>query len=365
MRNAAANMLLVLAGLILGVLIAELGVAIFLPQKRVIASAPNIFFIRHNQISGWVNVPGAQGKFVPSTEVPTTQVSINDLGYRGKAIAAAKKPGTRRLLFLGDSNTFGYGVEETERFSDLLAVGLPSTFEVINLGVFGYGTDQEAIQLERDGVGFQPDLVVLCFSAGDLSDNMSSINAGFNKPFFRLANGRPVILNTPVPKSSPLLRSHSLRSRTKRFLYEHSHLYRLLVSRIVALNRFMFDTVAEMSPEEGMQVTVTLIQEMGELCREKRARLVVLLIPHGQWLEGMKQSPSMEIGYYPPLKGMLNGMGIPVIDATPELLKAHQEGTPVFFEKDPVHLNREGNLVVAEVLRRGLSEMGMITVKGK
>ena len=62
---------------------------------------------------------------------------------------------------LGDSITFGTGVGDDETFSHLLDA-LPD-LEVLNLGVDGYGTDQELIRLEREGLAFGPQVVILNF----------------------------------------------------------------------------------------------------------------------------------------------------------------------------------------------------------
>ena len=45
---------------------------------------------------------------------------INHLGYRGPEVRAARRPGTLRLLALGDSTTFGLGVGESQRWSETI-----------------------------------------------------------------------------------------------------------------------------------------------------------------------------------------------------------------------------------------------------
>lgn len=343
MKKFTVQLLLVLGGALAGLILAELGVRILAPQKLLTASSPQIFFVRYDSDLGWVNIPGSSGEFRPYTDVPAVPVTINRFGYRGEAVATKEGTGRNRLLLLGDSNTFGYGIREGERFSDLLGRALPAT-EVVNLGVFGYGTDQEAILLEREGLGYAPRTVVLALSAGDLSDNMSSVNTGSAKPFFRLNAGQLELYNTPVPRKSPLLPSAAAGSRLKQMLYHNVHLYRLLVYRNMALHRFATDTVAEMTVPEGLQVTGALIRGMQALCRENRVKFLVMLIPHGIWLDGVKA------GYFPALQGMLARDGIAFLDTTPALSAAAARGGQVFFAKDPVHLSPEGNRVVAEIL---------------
>lgn len=343
-----ANVALVCFGVTVALLIAELSTALWAPQQVRMANTPASFFLRYDPETGWVNREGADGEDRPPNGLPGYRVRINALGYRGDELAHSKPPGVRRIAFLGDSNTFGYGIREGERFSDLLAKAAPERTEVLNLGVFGFGTDQEAIYLERHALRFLPDMVVLAVSAGDLSDVMSSVNAGAAKPYFRIIDGRFTMNNIPVPQSTPLMSSRSLKSRTKVFLYRHSHLYRLLLSRVLALNRYMVDTVREMDEREGFAVMVEIIRGMERVCREGGIDFKVLLISHGEWIEGHRRDSSAQIGYYGSLKQALIGAGIKVIDPT-DVFVAWQ-GEPLFFSEDAVHLSPTGHRLLAGAL---------------
>ena len=61
---------------------------------------------------------------------------------------------------LGDSITFGTRVRDFETFSYLLE-HRSARYEVVNLAVEGYGTDQELLLLEDEGLRYHPDVVVL------------------------------------------------------------------------------------------------------------------------------------------------------------------------------------------------------------
>ncbi len=51
-------------------------------------------------------------------------VSTNSLGIRGKEISLEKPQDTYRILLLGDSMTFGWGVNEGETFAKILETNL-------------------------------------------------------------------------------------------------------------------------------------------------------------------------------------------------------------------------------------------------
>jgi len=89
-------------------------------------------------------------------------------------IPVERSAGEFRVLFLGDSCTFGAGVhvrdcyvEQTERLLKGRLDGTP--VECINAGVPGYTLYQGWRYWESEGHRYKPDLVVLCFGFNDLS----------------------------------------------------------------------------------------------------------------------------------------------------------------------------------------------------
>ena len=46
-------------------------------------------------------------------------VAINERGFRGPVVPYERTPGKHRLVFLGDSITFGYGVRDEEVVTEL------------------------------------------------------------------------------------------------------------------------------------------------------------------------------------------------------------------------------------------------------
>ena len=73
--------------------------------------------------------------------------------------------------------------------ADLLA---PRGVEVLNLGVGGYGTAQQLLTLEEDGLRYRPDLVVLGFFLGnDVQNNSRAIETGLQGEEARTTFARP------------------------------------------------------------------------------------------------------------------------------------------------------------------------------
>src|SRR5690606_12738629 len=101
-------------------------------------------------------------------------VHTNGRGFRTPAFEDRPAAGVLRIVALGDSSTFGWGVEHfaawPERLRSALARrwNLPrGRIEVINLGVPGYSSFQGRVLLERTALGLAPDLVVWSYLAND------------------------------------------------------------------------------------------------------------------------------------------------------------------------------------------------------
>jgi lysophospholipase L1-like esterase len=93
-----------------------------------------------------------------------TTVSVNNLGFRGKntTIRRSKK----RVLILGDSFTFGWGVEHNETWISHLQTGFPQ-FEFLNLGQGGTHQGDQVQTLRKCLSELQPDMVIACVLQGN------------------------------------------------------------------------------------------------------------------------------------------------------------------------------------------------------
>lgn len=105
---------------------------------------------------------------------PDFQVTVhtNALGLRGTAVGRSKPPGTLRILVLGDSFAFGFGVEDDETFparlETLLRERLGRPVEVLNAGVPGWNTAHYGLFLRERGLALQPDRVLVALMGNDV-----------------------------------------------------------------------------------------------------------------------------------------------------------------------------------------------------
>jgi lysophospholipase L1-like esterase len=99
------------------------------------------------------------------------EVRTNAMGLRERPIGS-KQPGRPRILMLGDSVLFGWGVpvEDTasRQLERLLSVQAGVNAETINSGVPGYNSYQEMTFLQTRGATLKPDGVVLLYVDNDI-----------------------------------------------------------------------------------------------------------------------------------------------------------------------------------------------------
>jgi GDSL-like lipase/acylhydrolase family protein len=98
--------------------------------------------------------------------------TTNEYGFRASMPPITNRYDRPNVVVLGDSCTFGQGVNDGEEYSALLARRLDGRATVVNLGVPGFGLTHEIRTFYEFGLLFQPALVLLQFYQNDLDDNL-------------------------------------------------------------------------------------------------------------------------------------------------------------------------------------------------
>jgi lysophospholipase L1-like esterase len=169
---------------------------------------------------------------------PTLKPSSQyDWSARHKGYSVARNPNTFRIVVLGDSYTFGQGVEKDKTFPAILermlnGMGANVKFEVVNLGFCGLNTFTEVQLLTEYGIhpdtwapdpnyrglAYQPDLIILEYTLNDSSTSWREPGQvkGFDD---RFRNGEVVLRVNGGPYSLPL------PDKVDKFFTMHSRLY--------------------------------------------------------------------------------------------------------------------------------------------
>lgn len=211
------------------------------------------------------------------------RVTTNSVGMRGPREYAEKRtPGMRRIILLGDSFTFGYGVEDGEVVSAALENALnaatpASPAEVLNMGVSGFGQAEELVTWQARGRLYRPDAVVIFYFDNDIGNNAVAQLFGLQADGSMVRTGREYL---PGARLQQLLYTIP----PARWLFEHSRAWNFIRNRLseVVQNALLrnqgLKTFGDATPA-GVDLTKALL---AELCREIQAdgaRPIIFVIP--------------------------------------------------------------------------------------
>lgn len=319
---------------------AELALRLLVPAEigTPTTDGDGFSFFAYDPELGWDLVPGTADR--TRSDEFDVEVKINGQRMRSdREISPVALPGVRRLALIGDSFSFGQGVEVHEGFGERLAEALPNV-ELLNLAVTGYGTDQQLMKLEAQGWAFAPDLVLLGLFEGDVFRNDKLTQLGYPKPRYVLGeNGRLVLDNVPVPRApaAPGLlagsRVAAIAGKPARSLVEH------------------------LGWGASWPVTEAILARLAAVCKERGVPLAVVVIPKDQAVLGSGLRRALHTRTLGLVGEMLDRLEVPYLDLTAALAAAiqSQPGTALYFPRDG-HWTPAGHAVAAHALASWLPE---------
>jgi len=357
--------------LVLTTLLLEGALRLFAPQ--ISTPAPRTLFTS-DRGSRTRNAPGAHVVH-DSAEFKVTY-DINQQGLRANSDTGPATPGRTRLLVIGDSFTFGWGVAADQAFPALLdgrhgANGQP--VESLNAGVAGFGTDDEVGWMHEYGWALQPQVVLVGFFVGnDVEDVMRHITRSReDSPETRqvIAAGAQA---RELRRAQPDLQAW-LEANAHSYVFLQRLLTPFLPPDAVRPPDVLDEAYTYLQPEPpdlavGWQHTLQLLDEMQQKAREHQARLVVVAIPaaeqvnDGQWqalattfhLAGTaldRDRPQQR------LQAWSTQAGVPVIDLLPGFRAAHD--SRLYFHADP-HWTPAGQALAAQLIGTELRQLGIL-----
>ena len=280
-------------------------------------------------------------------------VEVNEHGLRGPAISTRPAPGVHRILALGDSVTFGEGLQVEEAFPALLerelAARTGARYEVLNAGVEGYNAEAELAFLRERGLVLGPETVVVGFNLNDYDyapalgplgiltrDPLARVStrslANVSEFYFLL---RWLVATRGRPFGDPRVTAALTRRPGERF----SDLDRY----VSALRKRYYA-----HPSDGCwQVMVDALRGLGETARAHRLRLVVAILPDGDQV-GV---PDPDLLPQRKVLAICAEAALDCLDLHPAFAAAARDGE-LFF--DIMHPNAAGHRLIARALAEHL-----------
>ncbi len=310
---ATKNLLLSVAALLVALVLAEIAL------RTLDVARPFDLPPRPTQPDLYVSDPEIGYRLWPSTRTcmryPPNSHRVTPLVSNSDGFASSRELGEPdprpRVLVLGDSFTFGTGVNEGARFTEIVEEIEPR-WRVDNLGMTGWGIDLMVRGLERYGPKAKPAVVVLAVYTDDFR-RLDPFYAGVGFPFTKFALQDGALVDVAYPRRTLLDRL-----------------------RIVELARL---TVAKRD-RNFFALNEALIDRFQAIARRLHAAPVILFLPGRSDTEGDRERRSR-------LAGWAGARGIPFRDLTTLI---HEPGPDQTFLTDNWHMSERGHRIVGEAL---------------
>lgn len=355
--NWLFNCLLLLVAFAVTIACMEIAVRIISPQPTSVSHQDRFGLALH-----W---PGLK-RFLPQYG---HSVSFNKAGMRDREHSIEPPKGVYRVLLFGDSFMEALQVPFDSAFPSLLEHQLnreERPVEVVSAAVSGWGTDDELRYLERYGMQYKPNLVLIAMTLhNDISDNL-------RQEWHRLKDGRLEDVNPP-----PIPGFQFAILKAKAFLATRFQLYQLwrrvrhggemrqiatdLKSHMVTL----FEHPPHPTIAQGMTLTDSLLGRIQKLAQQGGAQVAIVLLPlRVQLSDTMFASlvrttgiPAENMVLDEPqrdLEAIAARQRIPVIDLLPAFRQWSNDSTGSLFLERDGHWNEAGHRLAALVVSKAL-----------
>lgn len=256
-------------------------------------------------------------------------VRTNGDGLRGRDYPHARTE-ARRIIFLGDSLTLGWGVEEKDTFAHLTeeSLGRSSPTEVLNFGTGNYNTDQQVQLFLKKGPAYQPDEVVLFYFINDAEPTPVMSRWGF------LQHSRLVTL---VWSRAQILRALFSPGRTFRSYY--SGLYQ--------------------DGQPGWKRTQEALATLADTCKAQKIRLKLVILPELHQIDPYPFQREHQL-----VLSEAQALGVPTLDA----LGCFDRSAPPaswWVARDDAHPNAAAHAVIARCIEKFVSSSEVSDASGQ
>jgi lysophospholipase L1-like esterase len=286
------------------------------------------------------------------------RVATNARGLRGPEVAHVKPPGVRRVLFLGDSVTLGFGIGETGRVFHFgvgreLASALGAPVEVVNAGVGGYSPWQERIYLEGEGLRYAPDLLVVGFVLNDVAEKFALVRYGGTERAWQLVQTANGWLERWLSGSALV----TVAREGAAMLRFGRDVRRGAAAEEMQAVRELSDTSPqyEQAIERAWEITLGNLTGIFDSAEERGIPALLVVFPYSFQLEAGANVEAQER-----LHRFAEGRGVPFLDLRPRFL---DERDPARLMIDDSHLSVEGHALAASRIAERVLELGLLSTR--
>lgn len=319
------------------------------------ALVPEKIWTEHDPLLGWSLQKNKDA--VLKIDHGTFPMKFNSLGIRGeKEYSFSRNPEKKRILVVGDSFPFGWGVLDQETFSAQLESRNPDA-EVINTGVPGYGIDQMYLSYLNLGMKFQPDVVLVGLYPEDFwRATRAFSDTGHTKPYFTLlASGALKLHNSPAPPPFSLTTNQFpplIEKGRVQAILNQSYLFRFFYKRLIKLGKSL--KIVDPNTTDEWVLGKSILRALTSEIKKSGATPLFFIIPPERWV-----LDSSEDSLRKAIKRFANDSGVLFVDFTPELKKLVQESTAKdYYIPNDLHWTAKTHAYISQRLAQILTQDG-------
>lgn len=307
---------------------------------------------------GYAPLAGVSGRL--ETPEYAHEIHHTSQRQRGKKVFTSDRPADvrRRVLFLGDSFTYGLGAGDDETFVGRLTAAWPN-YEVANGGANGYGTRNSLAVLDQFGAKFRPDLTVLVFFWNDPEDNYCR-----KVPDYALNGDGKIQRVDVIPGDFDPLGEFPSVNSTPKNRWTTSYLMAMLKEGLKgARYRFIGAKDRRINTEEqrtaAWEITEKYLEMLQLRAAELQTEFVIVSLPDHNQVDPqavIKNIGPFEFDVQDRLRATCQRLKIPMVDLLPGLQAEWKaNGKQLYYYADR-HLTPYGNDVVARLLQPALEQ---------
>jgi len=283
-REIVFRVVLIFTGIAIALTTGEIAMRIIMPDYLAYAGIERNFFCEFDPELGWAPLENITAQHIQNGF--STFVHQNQYGLRGSDSDTKKRTrSNHRILVLGDSYVWGYGVNQDEMFTNSAVHKSPQDF--LNFGVSGYGTDQEYLFYLKNGLEFDVDEVVLVFTPyNDVISNLEKEQYGYLKPYFEIVADKLVLHQAHIHDSvgrnvTNQIRFHSrLVNTIERAYRTYRNNQKYNNDTSFAKKRIFKEATLSERDKEGIEITKKIIITLREVVEQQGASFSVIFVPY-------------------------------------------------------------------------------------
>ena len=253
-----------------------------------------------------VHKPNASARLM-GVDVRTNSDGLRDREY------PVERNGNYRVIFLGDSQTLGWGVRQEESFESLMEeeINKRAPTEIINFGIGNYNAEQETYLFIEKGLKYRPDQVAVFYTVND-------------------------------PEPTPQVRHWSLLEESELLSFYWSRVRGLMFHFAAAENYRDYYASLYRPDQPGWETWKKSIVLLKQICQDRGIKLQVVMLPEPHQLRDYPFEKE-----YAAVSDFLRANGIEHLDLTP-FFKDEAEPARLWVAPDDGHPNAVGHRLIAQ-----------------